>query len=76
MDLFLSLLSYLCQNLHDGPGLGLPLSVSQPPLHLKHQAGGDLAPDQPRLSCPRYFGQRLAPGERFDEHFTQTKLRN
>ena len=40
------------QNLHDGVGLGLPLSLRQPPRHLRHQAGGDLAPLQPGLSFP------------------------
>ena len=39
-------------HLHDGPGLCLPLSLRLAPAHPSHQAGGGVAPGQPRLSLP------------------------
>ena len=49
-------------HLHDGAGLHLPLRVRQPPHHLRHQAGGDLAHLQPRLPLLHHPLQRPASG--------------
>ena len=52
----------LFSHLHDGAGLHLPLRVRQPPHHLRHQAGGDLAHLQPRLPLLHHPLQRPASG--------------
>ena len=49
--------------LHDGPGLGLPLSVLRPPNHTDYQASGGLASVQLVLPRPRHTRQRPPPGE-------------
>ena len=49
-------------HLHDGAGLHLPLRVRQPPHHLRHQAGGDLAHLQPHLPLLHHPLQRPASG--------------
>ena len=49
-------------HLHDGAGLGLPGRLLQPPQHRQHQAGGGLAPLQPRLPLPGDSRQCGHPG--------------
>ena len=49
-------------NLHDGPGLGLPLSLRQPPRHLGDKASGGLAVVQPGLPFPGDPCQRITTG--------------
>ena len=51
-------------HLPDGVGLHLPLGVLQPPQHFEHQAGGGLAPLQPRLPFLSHHRQCSPSSER------------
>ena len=49
-------------HLHDGPGLGLPIGVHQPPQHRQHQASGGLADIQLGLPSHCHPRQYFTPG--------------
>ena len=53
---------YCERDVHDGPGLSLPVSLHQSGQHPQHQTCGDLASLQPRLPLPRHPGQCHHPG--------------
>ena len=58
-------------HLHDGPGLGLPLSLRQPSHHLGHQASGGLAHIQLGLPFSHHSRQCSASGRNYHSHDQQ-----